>query len=331
MSDEEEPMGLADAFMMRGEELRKLRLLAEADEAERDSTFAEHDSPTVKKREVDQIDVLPNGKTVLRYNSYLKHQRYYDDLKHVDCSFLDYGIVTGGGRLIVEQDKRLGKGGLCWDAAYILAEHLVASMQEWRIKPPKITRMVELGSGTGLCGLMVAKCVQDCHVNITDLPELMDLMRRNVELNFSTGAATDDALDDDSRKALYTYEGTVGEGDFEGAKLALGRVSASVLRWGIEEDYREAPYDIVVGADVVASLYDPVALAYTLHALCHEKSTVYVSYKGRLTGPHEQFEAKLGQLFRRVERIQPRDCRNRNPDVFILKATGKETSVAFPP
>ena len=55
----------------------------------------------------DQIDniimvVLPNTNnnkkqktvTVLRYGSYLNHQRYYDDLKHVDITFIDYGIIN---------------------------------------------------------------------------------------------------------------------------------------------------------------------------------------------------------------------------------------------
>jgi hypothetical protein len=62
----------------------------------------------------DQIDVLPTNNnndrpcTVLRYESYLKHQRYHDDLKHVDCDFIDFQ----NDNLIIQQDKTLGKGGL---------------------------------------------------------------------------------------------------------------------------------------------------------------------------------------------------------------------------
>ena len=52
----------------------------------------------------DQIDImlLPNNNkqktevTVLRYDSNLNHQRYYDDLKHVDITFIDYGIINTG-------------------------------------------------------------------------------------------------------------------------------------------------------------------------------------------------------------------------------------------
>jgi hypothetical protein len=34
------------------------------------------------------------------------NQRYHDDLKHVDCDFIDFQ------NLIIQQDKSLGKGGL---------------------------------------------------------------------------------------------------------------------------------------------------------------------------------------------------------------------------
>jgi len=104
-------MPLAEALMKRGEFLRHLRLMELADQAEREATVEEEQSV-----DGDVIDILRNGKKVLRYESYLAHQRYYDDLKHVDCHYIDYGSAVGGsdnkGRLVIEQDKSLGKGGL---------------------------------------------------------------------------------------------------------------------------------------------------------------------------------------------------------------------------
>ena len=35
---------------------------------------------------------------------------------------------------------------------------------------------------------------------------------------------------------------------------------------GVESNYAGAPYDVVVGADVVTSPYNPVALAQMFHA-----------------------------------------------------------------
>lgn len=106
-STEEEPMGMADSLMKRGDFLRQLRMLELADQAERDNL--QDDS---SHHPDDAVDVLPNKQRVLRYDSYLAHQRYYDDLKHVDCDYIDYGTIGGSGRLVIEQEKHLGKGGL---------------------------------------------------------------------------------------------------------------------------------------------------------------------------------------------------------------------------
>ena len=42
-----------------------------------------------------------------------------------------------------------------------------------------------MGSGTGLCGLMLAKAITNTHVYVTDLPELLNLMEQNLYLNFN--------------------------------------------------------------------------------------------------------------------------------------------------
>ncbi len=43
-------------------------------------------------------------------------------------------------------------------------------------------------------------------------------------------------------------------------------VSCRLLWWGVESNYAGAPYNVVVRADVLASPYDPVALAQMFHA-----------------------------------------------------------------
>ena len=205
---------------------------------------------------------------------------------------------------------------------------------------PEVPCVVELGSGTGLAGLMVAKAVR-CRVEITDLPELMGIMEKNVRRNFRPEAIFVASRGDaaGASGAGTTIDGNNGDEDgdnidnvfraskYPGQKASLGTVRARVLRWGVRSDYWEGsgdPYDIVMGADVVASLYDPVALARTIHALCStERTRVYLSYKGRLTGPHEAFEGEMRCLFRTVERMRPRGSRNRNPGVWILRAGDK--------
>ncbi len=65
------------------------------------------------------------------------------------------------------------------------------------------------------------------------------------------------------------------------------------------------PYKvIVVGADIVASPYDPVALARTFHTLIGPLTRVYASGKAQLAWPHLAFEGEMVRLFARVQLAQ---------------------------
>jgi predicted nicotinamide N-methyase len=290
--EEYEELGLADAMMLRGSRLRKLRELADADARAREV----EEVSGQQDQQYDDIIALDDGKCVLRYDSYLAHQRYYDDLKHSNCDYIDYS------GLVLQQDKSLGKGGICWDAAFILAEHLISTGNSISMEDT----IVELGAGTGLCGLLIAKAVA-CHVEITDLPHLLPLMQRNVGLNF--GTVQD--LSKNDQEVLYGSETICVKGTCE----------ARILEWG-RQPTDSKKYNIILGADVVASLYDPVALAETIHQLSMPDAIVYISYKGRLDGPHETFEQRMQELYKDVQsRIAPLS-RNKNPGVYILRAKG---------
>ena len=340
--DEEEEEDVTtefDQMMNRGAYLRQLRMLALADEEERRLAAASSISTQhcqsidceEEKKEVDsiieelqedQIQTLPNNKRLLNYNSYLKHQRYYDDLKHADIHYIDYGNIynskgENGGRLVVEQCKSLGKGGLCWDAAYCLAEFVIDREDDWSTqtmqnvessegeeeRKPKI---VDLGAGTGLCGLMLAKATNS-HVDITEVPELEELMADNIKRNF--GVVESSSPDDEM------ITGRDGK--------AKGTISSRVLRWGIEEDYAGAPYDVIVGADIVTSLYDPVALAQTLFDLSHSNTRIYISGKSRLDKPHEIFNSEMNRLFEKVKKVTEVNSKLRSPGVFVICAEGR--------
>mmetsp|Transcript_20710 Transcript_20710/g.30315 ORF Transcript_20710/g.30315 Transcript_20710/m.30315 type:complete len:208 (+) Transcript_20710:114-737(+) len=176
------------------------------------------------------------------------------------------------------------------------------------------TKVVELGSGTGLGGLMIAKAIPNCHVSITDLPELMDLMTCNIRRNF------DQQHDSPS---CQNYQNPLDS--FTNITSSLGNASAKTLRWGVQEDYQNGPYDIVIGCDVVASLYDPIALAQTFYALSHDKTKIYVSAKLRLDKPHELFEEEMRRLFGKVTVIsclEEKFSKIKNPNMRIIVAEG---------
>lgn len=190
--------------------------------------------------------------------------------------------------------------------------------------------MLELGAGTGLCGIMIGKATNS-HVTITDLPELQDLMAENVRRNFGEEGNDDDAaagvsvkLSDEERKLITHLDGTKSK----------GTVKSRVLRWGNEEDYfldedqqqqqgEQQAYDVIIGADIVASLYDPIALAQTLHALCGPTTKIYISSKSRLDKPHEEFDKEMTRLFTKVVKKVCPCSRLKTPNVFIIEAGGK--------
>jgi hypothetical protein len=73
-------------------------------------------------------------------------------------------------------------------------------------------RVLELGAGTRLCGLMIALMFPDCTIEFTNLPKLQDLMCLNVKHNFRMSSPLGDAI-----------------------------VLCRVLWWGVESNYAGVP------------------------------------------------------------------------------------------
>ena len=114
---------------------------------------------------------------------------------------------------------------------------------------------------------------------------MQDLMCSNVEHNFGTSLSSGDAC--------------------------------HVLRWGIESDYAGAPYDVIIGANVVSLPYDLVVLARRFHTLSGPRTRVYVLGKARLAGPHIAFKGEIVRLFARVPRVAGPRSWIRSLGVFI--------------
>jgi len=324
MSVDDASTAVVDALMMRGEFMRMLRQLELADLAEREvSTNSDEYVVEEKKTETDVVGsrynhpVVPN-QSILKYENYLCNQRYYDDLKHVDYHFIDYGSLghpEETGKVIIEQRKSLGKGGMCWDAGFILAEHLVMNLEAKTnsdISLSGMPKILELGSGTGLAGIMLAKSLY-CHVTITDLPELMDCMICNIKRNFNHPYIKGKSKCDTQTGAYCNHE--VEE---ETEKRSKGVIDAKVLRWGELDSFEECTYDILIAADVVASIYDPSSLAHTFYSLSHARSKIFISYKIRMSEPHQAFETEMRRYFHKFETVKP-SSRNKNPNVWILE------------
>ena len=265
----------AQILFHRGEHLRLLRQLERNDEEERALEKANDANNAVKKR-----SDVENDPSTLDYESFLADQSYYDDYKHVNYRYIDFGCVEDR-RLVIQQSRECGKGGLVWDAGFILADHLIRTQDVWN-PCRRVRRIVELGSGTGVTGLLLAAALPESKVHLTDLSQLLSLLQEN-----SKGIPN----------------ATVGE-----------------LEWGTTAPLEQ--YDLIVGSDVIAGIYDSVGLAKTIHDLATEHSEVYLACRDRLAGSLEQFESHLRGYFTKVERRHAQS-RNKNPTVWIMYASGR--------
>jgi hypothetical protein len=347
---------------------------------------------------------------VLNYTvQFLNHQLYYDDLKHIDYQYIDYGLLLLMGNhhrmgcnavdnddvchrnrngsksnnrpLIIEQEKTLGKGGFCWDAAFILADYIVTAVGT--AADTTTATMMELGCGTGLCGMYIAKALQQqllpshhhnnnnnnnnhtvaTHLTITDLAgPIQSLIQRNLQRNFDPDFEYDASVwyhyfrdhqyPWQQHHPQHLTKGTTTTTDDDTGRntnntttaiptTTFTTIEAAVLDWDDHPAVRNdddssvlddgvITYDIVFGADVVSTLYDPINLARTIHRLCHGQSTVYISYKERLSTIHDQFHTIMNELFHHVDIISTSTVsRNRNPDVYIMTAQQKRNGVAI--
>lgn len=93
----------------------------------------------------------------------------------------------------------LGTGTLCWDCSFSLCSFLQHYLPRYTdgLHPDKCTKVIELGSGTGLVGIAVYHILNtqgSCQVVLTDLPAMIPLLRENVAANPSPHHVTNCCL-----------------------------------------------------------------------------------------------------------------------------------------
>ncbi|KAI8088055.1 putative methyltransferase-domain-containing protein, partial [Gilbertella persicaria] len=86
--------------------------------------------------------------------------------------------------ILLSQDLSGGCGGKIWESANVMIEYLIWKNQHMEGKLFQDQTLVEIGAGTGLVGLAVAKvCPQLRHLVITDQIPMMQLMQENININ----------------------------------------------------------------------------------------------------------------------------------------------------
>ena len=188
-------------------------------------------------------------------------QRYQKELEY------SYEFNGGDNVLNVSQVsngelKGLGTGTFVWPAAHVLAKFLEKNFD---CKNKLIgTRVCDVGSGTGLTGLIAGKL--GAEVYLTDQAPILSLLQSNVD------------------KACLVCDG------FQSNKLHV-----CIYDWGNEDHIRDLspPFDILLISDcVLPKLYPIEPLIRSVDALLGNLSVAYFSYEHRpypLFDPRHEF------------------------------------------
>uniref|UniRef100_A0A0D9WKP9 Uncharacterized protein n=1 Tax=Leersia perrieri TaxID=77586 RepID=A0A0D9WKP9_9ORYZ len=134
-------------------------------------------------------------------------------------------------------------GAVVWDSAIVLAKFIEHSVDS-SLLLLRGARAVELGAGCGLAGCVAA--LLGAHVLLTDLPDRLKLLRKNVDLN---------------------------------VLACRGSARVADLVWGDEPDpdLLNPPLDFVLGSDVIYSEEAVDDLLLTLNHLSAPQTTIILA------------------------------------------------------
>jgi len=166
--------------------------------------------------------------------------------------------LSSGPALQYYDHPGLEIGSVLWEGGKALGEFL---LQRGEVVAGK--RVVELGSGLGLAGLVAARTAAVVH--LTDKPELIPLLQRNIDANHCHNA------------------------------------SALPYLWGSDPSVRlQPPYDVLLGADLLYIEGSYEALKASFRCLTAPSSLLVLTWKHRGLG-EARFISSLQADFTEVE------------------------------
>ncbi|KAM3851386.1 protein N-lysine methyltransferase METTL21D isoform 1-T1 [Vipera latastei] len=214
----------------------------------------------------------------------------------------------GSGILRLTQRSAGGTGSVVWDAALVLARFLEKSAAQtgqgtercgW--SPVALLRhkaVLELGAGTGLVGLVAAGL--GANVTVTDLEEVQDLLKVNIENN---------------------------------QHLVSGSIQAKVLKWGEDvTDFLPAP-DFILMADCIYYEESLEPLVKTLRDLAGLDTFILCCYEERTVGQNPEVEKRYFELLQRDFELQKvpldeHDEEYRSEDIHIFIMQKKKMNIS---
>ncbi|XP_078284171.1 EEF1A lysine methyltransferase 3-like [Rhinoraja longicauda] len=165
-----------------------------------------------------------------------------------------------GYELKITQDlKHLSIPAVIWEAGIVLCRYFEKKRMNFTGK-----KVIELGSGTGLVGILVI--LLGGEVTLTDRPNVLNQIVYNITSNIPSES--------------------------------MARTKVSALQWGKPYDQNASKYDFILGSDIV---YDPreyQSLIKTMLYLSNPNTVIYFSSKMvEMIGAAEFYEKVLPNHF----------------------------------
>ena len=160
-------------------------------------------------------------------------------------------------------DFCLGTGLITWDSSVILAKYL-----EFNPSIVQGKSVLELGAGTGVCGISAAYLGADS-VILTDLEYVLNNLQNNVEINFPRHPHTDET-------SMRQIHARLLEWGNNSTYIFPNQSNMSAMSSSIQSDNN---WDIILGADIVWLENLVPLLIHALKSLVSKSTLFILSYR----------------------------------------------------
>lgn len=202
-----------------------------------------------------------------------------------NCRTVNFKTTRGTEVRIRQDPSNVSSGGCVWETAYLLAlwieQEIESGRHHWCSKwtahmsdNGQAVRCVELGSGCGLLGIVLAH--SGAHVLLTDTADAMPNLEWNVANN-------------------------------ELPSSCKGAVTVRKLHWGDDRDIEsvvaDGPFELLLGTDIVYCTSSVEPLLRTLWRIARKHSTCLICCQIRCPEAHAALLSLAPQYFKEVKLV----------------------------
>ena len=229
----------------------------------------------------------------------------------------DGGLECQDQIITVRQNSSVQEhtGGIIWETSYLLASYLLERYQGPNQQQPRrranrpsanagtqpspLGKVLEIGAGCGMLGLVLAASGLASSVILTECTEVMDDLRSNVERNI---VAEDNSLSPDMVSAKQLRWDRLEEDVALSYKNAQGGAKSNSRS---VSQLQPHSFDTICGTDVVFTPNLVRPLLACLALLAHQRTNIYLCLQVRCADSHALLLKKASKFGLRVE-----DCTN---------------------